>query len=939
MHRTPARRTVGCLVAAMAAACLTAAPVATAEASVEPGSATAGRDWSVTQLPDGAYDVRLRLPRIPVRDAMPRLAVDGTVVGIAQQSPDGHTLTVRTHDPAVATAGAVTLAWAGAAGAKVPSTSRATTVPAAQPERAHAAGPVADPAGSHRFAVTTADYDLGDTAVDLPALRARGELRGRAYFPSRLPGRRLPVVVLLHGRHAACYGTGVGAASEGPLPDWPCPAGSEPVPSYAGYDAMGRALAASGQVVVSISADAVNALDYLVGDGGAAARAELVLAHLDLLARWDRDGGDPFGGVLRGQLDLRRVGLMGHSRGGEGVVQAALLNRTRAKPYGIAAVLALAPVDFQRLVLPDTALNVLLPYCDGDVVDLQGAHYVEDARYAAPRDPAQRSALLVMGANHNFFNTEWTPGLAVAEDSASDDWPGGGPDDAVCGAAAPSRLTAAEQRAVGAAYVAGFFRLHLAREDAFLPLFDGSGAEPASVGRAVVETTLAQQPQRARRDLAPLAGTLDHASTVGALTAEPCAGAVDPFAPSEGADPSALPPCVRATDPWRVPDWGAAALAPSVPATPATHLSWSGAGALHVDLVGEDRRARRYDALTVRLAPGETATGPAPLSLRLIDNRGVSADVPVAALSGALTPLPGLPPTPDEFDLLPKLMLRQVVLPLRPGAVPGVDLGGVNLDNLAAVELRAPAGSSGEAYVSDLSLARSSRGTSVVPPLPLLRVGDLSTVEGDAGTRTIEVPVTLSRPSRTPVTAYVDVSASSYGSPVVPSSRQVTFRPGSTRIEVPVQLVANLADDGESYDAAVVVSGVIGALPAKPTGSVHVRDDDDPAHLVVGAGEGTEGPDPSTAYVSFPIHLSAPAGSNFYVYVSVTSGTAVVDQDVVGGGYADVPLGGTDGEIVVPILDDDLPEPDEDFTLDLVDSAYSVIDGPHAVQGVVHDDD
>ncbi len=57
----------------------------------------------------------------------------------------------------------------------------------------------------------------------------------------------------------------------------------KPVPSHLGYGQAAQALASQGYAVVSISADGINALDYQAEDGGAQARGELVLAHLDLL--------------------------------------------------------------------------------------------------------------------------------------------------------------------------------------------------------------------------------------------------------------------------------------------------------------------------------------------------------------------------------------------------------------------------------------------------------------------------------------------------------------------------------------------------------------------------------------------------------------------------------------------------------------------------------
>ena len=51
-----------------------------------------------------------------------------------------------------------------------------------------------------------------------------------------------------------------------------------------------------------------------------------------------------------GRVGLGNIGTMGHSRGGEGVVRHFELNRSQGSPYGVRAVLPLAPTDFNRTV-------------------------------------------------------------------------------------------------------------------------------------------------------------------------------------------------------------------------------------------------------------------------------------------------------------------------------------------------------------------------------------------------------------------------------------------------------------------------------------------------------------------------------------------------------------------------------------------------------------
>src|SRR4029450_4087959 len=111
-------------------------------------------------LPDGGYLVELQLDEpLPVRDAVPELAVDGKVVGVARESADGLTLTVETADPAVAEAETVEVAWNGvvpdAPVAQRRSPAASHTAPHGFPRK-----PLyTDPAQPGPYAVERLDYD------------------------------------------------------------------------------------------------------------------------------------------------------------------------------------------------------------------------------------------------------------------------------------------------------------------------------------------------------------------------------------------------------------------------------------------------------------------------------------------------------------------------------------------------------------------------------------------------------------------------------------------------------------------------------------------------------------------------------------------------------------------------------------------------------------
>jgi hypothetical protein len=344
--------------------------------------------------------------------------------------------------------------------------------------------------------VATADYNFGDAAANLPGFPGPVELRGSVTYPADLAGSLHPFIVFLHGRHSTCFSTTASL-------NWPCTAGETIIPSYHGYDYITHNLASNGYIVVSISANGINAADAMVSDLGALARAQLIQQHLDLWNTFNTVGGAPFGTLFVGTIDMQNIGTMGHSRGGEGVVRHFQYNQSLGSPYGIKAVFAIAPTDFNREIINRVPLAVTLPYCDGDVKTLEGVHYYDDSRYNVAGDPAAKHAFLVMGADHNFYNTIWTPGALPG--GGSDDWVGfikDGASDPFCGTGiANQRLTPAQQQADGLVSVASFFRTYIGHESQFLtPMATGSFSH--QIDPAPVHTSYhpPDQPQF-RRDL------------------------------------------------------------------------------------------------------------------------------------------------------------------------------------------------------------------------------------------------------------------------------------------------------------------------------------------------------------------------------------------------------------------------------------------------------
>ncbi|MEK6975015.1 MAG: hypothetical protein AABY18_01570 [Candidatus Thermoplasmatota archaeon] len=320
------------------------------------------------------------------------------------------------------------------------------------------------------------EYDFGVMVVDDPTLvpyRYSVPLHGSLHLPDGAGAA--PLVVLLHGRHGTCAVLGAEIIGPGTCPNAMV---VTPVNSYTGYDYIAENLASHGYAVASVDANTINDRD-LVGDAGANARGQLLLRTLDEFTRVNATGASssdvpgvptllPRSEVPQAQdrIDVSRVGLMGHSRGGEGVARAVSLDIDSASGmHGLDAIFALAPTDFARWPVAGVPFATLLPYCDGDVYNLQGAWMYDDARRLEPVAP--RHQVLAMGANHNFYNTVWT----------GDDW---GTTEAWCGSEVndSGRDTPEQQRAHGLGLMASFFRLYVGGEQEFAPLWDGTVAWP-----------------------------------------------------------------------------------------------------------------------------------------------------------------------------------------------------------------------------------------------------------------------------------------------------------------------------------------------------------------------------------------------------------------------------------------------------------------------------
>ena len=273
-------------------------------------------------------------------------------------------------------------------------------------------------------------------------------------------------------------------AGEGPFPVVLIAHGGHPMHDFSevGYEYLGRQLASHGFVVASVDENFLNVGPWVeFGFGGLsgdnAARGFLLLQHLRAFRGWNATPGTPF----YGKVDLERVALMGHSRGGEAITVAAKLNRMSRAPdnalikldfhFGIKALVAIATTDRQYLPggrpieLDDVSYLALQGSNDGDAETFMGAQQYERV-HLHPASDAFKATVYIHRASHGQWNQKW-----------------GRTDKSIF----PRRnyfnskpvMSVSDQERIGKAYITAFLEAALLGKKEYLPLFQDHRAGAA----------------------------------------------------------------------------------------------------------------------------------------------------------------------------------------------------------------------------------------------------------------------------------------------------------------------------------------------------------------------------------------------------------------------------------------------------------------------------
>jgi len=272
-------------------------------------------------------------------------------------------------------------------------------------------------------------------------------LNAMVWYPQNLQ-KPAPLVLIVHGNHLA--------------QDW----------SERGYDYLAELLASRGYIVASVDENFMNTSFTDMPWGGLknenGVRGWLMLKHLELWRKWNREPGNPF----YHRADMDRIALIGHSRGGEAMSHAALFNTLPCHPdnasevfdfnFNIRAYVAIAPVDGQY-----KPAGILAPLRNINYFVIQGTHDMDMKSYGGlgtwhriRYDDGYngfKAGLYVHHANHGQFNTSWGK------------YDGSSPYANLYNIT--SLMPAKDQEQIAKVYISAFLDVHLKGISAYKPLF------------------------------------------------------------------------------------------------------------------------------------------------------------------------------------------------------------------------------------------------------------------------------------------------------------------------------------------------------------------------------------------------------------------------------------------------------------------------------------
>ena len=219
--------------------------------------------------------------------------------------------------------------------------------------------------------------------------------------------------------------------------------------------------------------------------------------------------------------------------------------------------------------------------------------------------------------------------------------------------------------------------------------------------------------------------------------------------------------------------------------------------------------------------------------------------------------------------------------------------------------------------------------------VPSLTIGDVAVTEAPGAEAVFAV--TLSGPSSRDVTVSYQTSngAAEAALDYTATSGVLTIRAGDTTGSIPVPVLDDNIDEPDE-DFKVTLDSPANATIADGEGEAVIADDEATPALRIGDVAVTEAPG---AEAVFAVTLSGPSSRDVTVSYQTSNGAAEAGLDYTAtSDVLTILAGNTTGSIRVPVLDDDIDEPDEDFNVVLTNPANATLADDRGVGTITEDD-
>lgn len=210
-------------------------------------------------------------------------------------------------------------------------------------------------------------------------------LNGKVWYPEEQGS--FPLILMVHGNHL--------------MSDY----------SESGYDYLGSLLASRGYIFVSVDENFLN--ESWLDDFNKTetyTRAWILLKHLEKWKNWNSSNDN----IFYEKVDLDNIVLIGHSRGGDAVATAAIMNNSKDSNFNfsIKGIIQIAPGDYyttnNNISKNLNNINYLVLHggFDSDIYCFTGAKTYNRVAFT-DGNYHFKSSLFIYKANHSQFNSIW----------------------------------------------------------------------------------------------------------------------------------------------------------------------------------------------------------------------------------------------------------------------------------------------------------------------------------------------------------------------------------------------------------------------------------------------------------------------------------------------------------------------------------------------------